>query len=115
MIPRFIELGNNRDKIIKNPKKDDAEKKLKDSIYNYFDYCFNDNTYDNKEITYSYYFDENKGCYVETCTGLELIFFIKNKRDTLSEFKSSLKFEDLKDICKLINDKNIPLLYQEFY
>ena len=110
----FIKMEDLSIQIERNSSKDIAEKKLKDSIYKYqLEYIFNVEARDSQKIIIPYDFDENKGCYVETCSGVELKFFIQTKTYNLQQFKSSEKLEYLKNLCELINNKNIKAIYKD--
>ena len=99
-----------------------AKDEFSESLYRLCSSIIKNADYNNLPIiTISYYLDENKEDYVETCSGQELIEFVKDKCISLDLFKSYLIYGNNDDdhkgnqlylINKAINDKNIYFIYE---
>ena len=99
-----------------------AKDEFAESLYRLCSSIIKNTDYNNLPIiTISYYLDENKEDYVETCSGQELIEFVKDKCISLDLFKNYLIYGNNDDdhkgnqlylINKAINDKNIYFIYE---
>ena len=111
---------------IKTKDKDKSLENLKNSLME-ITKNLNDSykTFNEEPINISYYFNEEEGDYSETCTNLNLYFFLDTKVKLISRFKYNLFYKKYKKnkraydkllfVEQKINNKNINFIINEYW